>query len=313
MHVSMYVELSAYTWTHTHTQTHTHTHSKFIYFMIFLFPPSYHTHTHLHTCHVQSIVSEACGFFQYAQHLFNSDSLAENLRFQHLHMYIHRIALSVILPPRSRTQDRKQLGLPTSPGEITTSQAQNTPPKMQTEKTAPSADRDLGEATPTKMATPTKVGAAGRPASRKLLKQATFAIGFSSANNGSGGGSSSNGGQDKPRPRSESLDLPSPSSSSLHSAEGKGAGHQLSGKSRRAQWTKQQSIRSDPSASIVAAGTGGGGSDAVDGLGGGEREWRGLNLTLLRSRIQRLIVVMNTSEPGSVPDAGMLASLVDLV
>ena len=220
-------------------------------------------------------------------------------------MYIHRIALSVILPPRPRPQDGKQLGLPTSLGE-NAPEAQNTPPR---EKTAPSADRDLGEATPTKMATPTKVGAACRPASRKLLlKQATFAIGFSSANN-----AGSNGGQDKPRPRSESLDLPP--SSSLNSSPGtenKGAGHQ-SGKSRRAQLTKQQSIYSDTSTSIVAAA-----GDTVNSLGrsvggGGEREWRGLNLTLLRSRIQRLVVVMNTSEPGSVPDAGMLASLVDLV
>ena len=281
---------------------HTHTHAQNVLVIMFVVPiaPCYHT--------PQSIVSEACGFFQYAQQLFSSGSLAENLRFQHLHMYIHRIALSVILPPRPRPQDRKQLGLPTSLGE-NTPEAQNTPPR---EKTALSADRDLGEATPTKMATPTKVGAAGRPASRKLLlKQATFAIGFSSANNA--GGSSSNGGQDKPRPRSESLDLP-PSSSlnSSPAAENKGAGHQ-SGKSRRAQWTKQQSIHSDPSTSIVAAA-----GDTVNGLGrsvggGGEREWRGLNLSLLRSRIQRLIVVMNTSEPGSVPDAGMLASLVDLV
>ena len=263
--------------------------------MIFLvFPP------------LQSIVSEACGFFQYAQQLFVSDSLAENLRFQHLHMYIHRIALSVILPPRPRPQDRKQFG-----GLPTTSPAagESTP---NTQKTALSADRGLSEATPTKMATPTKVGAAGRPASRKLLKQATFAIGFSST---PGGSSSNGGGQEKPRPRSESLDLPSPAS--LTPTESKGVGHQSGGKSRRAQWTKQQSVHSDPSSSIVAATTGGGGSDMVDGLGrrdvGGEREWRGLNLTLLQSRIQRLMVVMNASEPGSIPNAGMLASLVDLV
>ena len=223
-------------------------------------------------------------------------------------MYIHRIALSVILPPRPRPQDRKEFGgLPT-----TSAAGESTPRAQNTEKTAPSADRDLSEAAPTKMATPTKVGAAGRPASRKLLKQATFAIGFSSTP----GGSSSNGGrQEKPRPRSESLDLPP--STSLTPTEGKGVGHQSGGKSRRAQWTKQQSIHSDPSSSIVSATAAGG--DMVDGLGrsvgkvGGEREWRGLNLTLLRSRIQRLMVVMNTSEPGSVPNAGMLASLIDLV
>ena len=227
-------------------------------------------------------------------------------------MYIHRIALSVILPPRPRPQDRKQLETPTSPEENT---QRIPPPKMLTEKTAPSAD--LGEATPTKVTMPTKVGASGRPASRKLLKQATFALGFSTNTGPSG--------QDKLRPRSESFDLHPPFSSSLNSnaaAEGKGAGH-LSGKSRRAQWTKQQSIHSDPSTSIGRGSEGGKRSNGtvVDFVdigrksigGGGEREWRGLNLSLLRSRIQRLTVVMNMSEPGSVPDAGMLASLVDLV
>lgn len=271
---------------------------------------------------MQSIVSEACGFFQYAQQLFGSDSLAGNLRFQHLHMYIHRIALSVILPPRPRPQYETQLELPASLSE---GDPQASSKKL-TEKIAPSADKDLSEATPTtKVATPTK---AGRPASRKLLlKQATFAVGFSSGNN-NGKASSKN----KLRPRSESLDVhvplpPSSLNTNTATVEGtKGVGHQ-SGKSRRAQWTKQQSIQSDRSTSIKSTGSETGRrsdatADSVDGFGrsisgivGGarEREWRGLNLDLLRSRIQRLMVVMNTSEPGSVPDAGMLASLVDLV
>ena len=42
-------------------------------------------------------------------------------------------------------------------------------------------------------------------------------------------------------------------------------------------------------------------------------EWRGLRLDLLRGRVQRLVVLMETTEPGTVPDAGMLASLIDLV
>ena len=46
---------------------------------------------------------------------------------------------------------------------------------------------------------------------------------------------------------------------------------------------------------------------------GGMEEWRGLKLKVLRQRIQRLVVLMDLSEPGTVPDPGMLASLIDLV
>ena len=42
-------------------------------------------------------------------------------------------------------------------------------------------------------------------------------------------------------------------------------------------------------------------------------EWRRLNLNFLRQRIRRLVVLMDMSEPGTVPDSGMLASLIDLV
>ncbi len=42
-------------------------------------------------------------------------------------------------------------------------------------------------------------------------------------------------------------------------------------------------------------------------------EWRGLRIDVLKSRIRRLVVLMNLSEPGTIPDAGMLASLIDLV
>ena len=46
---------------------------------------------------------------------------------------------------------------------------------------------------------------------------------------------------------------------------------------------------------------------------GGMEEWRRLKLKVLRQRVQRLVVLMDLSEPGTVPDPGMLASLVDLV
>ena len=42
-------------------------------------------------------------------------------------------------------------------------------------------------------------------------------------------------------------------------------------------------------------------------------EWRRLKLKVLRQRIQRLVVLMDLSEPGTIPDSGMLASLIDLV
>ena len=42
-------------------------------------------------------------------------------------------------------------------------------------------------------------------------------------------------------------------------------------------------------------------------------EWRRLKLKVLRHRIQRLVVLMDLCEPGTVPNPGMLASLIDLV
>jgi hypothetical protein len=48
-------------------------------------------------------------------------------------------------------------------------------------------------------------------------------------------------------------------------------------------------------------------------VSGGMEEWRRLKLKVLRQRIQRLVVLMDLSEPGTVPDPGMLASLIDLV
>jgi len=54
----------------------------------------------------------------------------------------------------------------------------------------------------------------------------------------------------------------------------------------------------------------------VDGEAEGpglSQQWRGLDIEMLRSRIERLSTLLELSEPGTVPEAGMLASLVDLV
>lgn len=221
------------------------------------------------------------------------------MRFRHLHMYIHRIALSVVLPPRPRPLVRKQLESPTTLQEHDT--FRKSPSKLEG-RLPPPANKEQPLAT--------KCPASNcRPGSRKLLKQTTFALGFSTAG--------SSGMQGEVRLRSESLDL-SPSLINLNTTtEGKGLSQV--GKSRRAQLSKQQSIYSVVSDSVGVASEGGrASSGALVGRvtvdpSTGERLWRGLRLDLLRSRIQRLIVVMNTSEPGSIPDAGMLASLVDLV
>ena len=210
-------------------------------------------------------------------------------------MYIHRIALSVILPPpRPRPQDRKKLA---TAAFIDEGRLQGLPPKSLREKHSPPASGEKE-----KVEIPIRP-----PSTKKLIKQATFAL-FTSG--------TSSPKHDKPRPRSESLDLQSPLANTDSAADRKGVAQ--SGKSRRAQLTKQQSVRSDMTASVGVADVGGasGGSlvgGATVSVSNEGKEWRGLRLDLLRSRIQRLIVVMNTSEPGSVPDGGMLASLVDLV
>ena len=46
----------------------------------------------------QNLLAEVCLFFQYAQTLFNFQTQLDSYR--HFHMYIHRIALSVVLPER---------------------------------------------------------------------------------------------------------------------------------------------------------------------------------------------------------------------
>ena len=55
----------------------------------------------------QNFVSDACQFVQYAQTLFNFKSSIDS--FRHYHMYIHRVALSVVLPEPDPKPDHKPL------------------------------------------------------------------------------------------------------------------------------------------------------------------------------------------------------------
>ena len=127
-----------------------------------------------------------------------------------------------------------------------------------------------------------------------------------------------------PRTRSGSLNIPSTSST----AEGSPSGYPKSGggKGRRNPIRKQQSLHSDigrqgsrqnssnsmsePSPLLGPRSSGASGESFSDASG---IEWKGLRLDILRSRIQRLVVLMNTSVPGTVPNSDMLASLIDLV
>ena len=218
-------------------------------------------------------------------------------------MYFHRIGLSVILPPRPCPQERKPL---TTIDEISTEELATPKLPLREKQSPPLTEKNNVEDAPVKLTTLSN----SKTGSKKLLKQATFALGFSTASSASA--------QDKSRPRSESLETFSPSSNLSTAAEG-GKGVALSGKYRRAQITKQQSIHSDVTTSVVGMTEVGRRSNGTVAAGGtlstvnGERMWRGLNLDLMRSRIQRLIVMMNMSEPGAVPEPGLLASLIDLV
>ncbi len=82
---------------------------------------------------------------------------------------------------------------------------------------------------------------------------------------------------------------------------------------RRAPLRKQSSLHSDTSErrDLLESGEGflADGRKVVES-GTSLRGWRE---ALQRGRIQRLIVLMQSSEPGTIPDAGMLGTLIDLV
>ena len=44
-----------------------------------------------------------------------------------------------------------------------------------------------------------------------------------------------------------------------------------------------------------------------------QKEWRGMHIGVLHQRIRRLSVMMELTEPGLIPDASLLASLISVV
>ena len=44
-----------------------------------------------------------------------------------------------------------------------------------------------------------------------------------------------------------------------------------------------------------------------------QKEWRGMHIGVLHQRIRRLSVMMELTEPGLIPDAALLASLISVV
>ena len=244
-------------------------------------------HIFLHACTctcislfacAQSIVAEACGFFQYAYQLFSTEWVTQTKDFQHLHMYLHRIALSVILPPRP---------LPSAATTAVETSGLYSPLRGAEAATAGSLSSPPPPNEPMSDTLPRKKHSSNPAASRK---------------------------------RTGSLNLPS--STKVETSPQLPVKHFPGAKPRL---SKQPSIHSDGDGDFpegteglsyrragrrVGVGSGGGGGE---GCQQDVKEWRGLRLGTLRSRIQRLNVLQQTSEPGTVPDPAMLASLIDLV
>lgn len=113
-----------------------------------------------------------------------------------------------------------------------------------------------------------------------------------------------------------SVSTSTPAAEGLKAGKGKGKSPLLKqetvtefgGNYRKSLFTKEDSILLDVGAAKPYEPTG---MEMGGALEAGE--WRGLNLEVLRKRIQRLVILMNLSEPGTIPNASILASLVDLV
>jgi len=157
-------------------------------------------------------MAEACCFFQYAQIIFSQESLLKTQTFRHLHMYIHRIALSIILPPRPHKPE-----LPNSP-ELAAPEMENNSPSI---PLSPQGNTDASSSIP--LPQEKKVDSFTLP--YKRLKHAVT-VDVSS------------------RGRAESL----PTSSSEGIRPGVTTASQQRSKARRGQLTKQQSVHHDPDA-----------------------------------------------------------------
>ena len=212
----------------------------------------------------QNCLVEACLFFQYAKNLFHFQTFTQLDSYCHIHMYIHRIALSVILPAHTPPPQRPKVDSILDPSTLPFS-------SLLEEPGTPQMSQSLASASQSSAALQMSHKIA-QTLPRKLGKQSTSVPMETDA-----------------RPRSSILTQEHGTSKSPKSH-------------RRNIFTKQHSIHEDSSLKM----------DRTDGHGYLE-EWRGLKMDVLRHRIQRLVVLMDLSEPGTVPDPGMLASLIDLV
>ncbi len=300
----------------------------------------------------QTVIREACDFIHYSNQLFYHDTVAKTKAFQHLHMYIHRIALSVILPPRAITQTEEPISplqdlvkgvVSFRPGgerrlaavdveEIDNSALGSSEPSAKAQlgslPLAPSGSSGEGEGV-------TARGGKGQHA--PLTKHKSLGSSVTTATSSPvpqrKRSSSFNSPIASSSSPSTSFPSPSPATPTNSLPEGPGTPPPKSAtKSRtgKSPLLKQQTLENNNSgplkslfsksdSTLPSGGSEkGGGADAAGGgggdkEGGDESEWRGLRLDTLRSRIQRLVVLMNLSEPGTIPNPAILASLVDLV
>lgn len=197
-------------------------------------------------------------------------------------MYIQRIALSVILPVRTPVKEPPQLteSVQTEVEDSQEQQQQQLQPRSRHYPLTHTKSTDTGLEEKKKEEEETAATSKASGTNKRLSKQATTGVSPT---------------HPLRRRRSGSLNLPS----STSEAAGK----------KRSPIPKRRGANS-----VKKASSGDEGVRGVANVDGDEvRMWRGLNLDVLRSRIQRLIVLMNTSEPGTIPESSMLASLIDLV
>lgn len=250
---------------------------------------------------MQVIVKEACSFINYSNQLFFHDTVAKTRSFQHLHMYLHRIALSVILPPRT---PQEQGAAEVSPihAMIKGGGEQN--------PVGTRGGRRVGMfvAENSPVSSPKVTGAATAPRGGLVKHKSLGSTGSSSPlviRNRSTSFHSV--------PASASLPETTPLSKPW---KGKGKSPllkqetvaEMGSSHRKNLFAKADSVLSNLGGDVPDEST-----DGENGGGSEAEEWRGLDLETLRRRIQRLVVLMNLSEPGTIPNASILASLVDLV
>ena len=227
------------------------------------------------------MIREACDFLAYSGSLFAVDSEVKSRR--HLHMYIHRVALSVLLPPHPSTRMDTPTNLASNFTSVDIAGIKGTD---QVDGT--SFDSSL-----------MKLGGS------KLTKRGTLVHALSSSPLLARRGASTTtylGGQSS-RESITHLDRPRHILQKQNTAISFVESPPITQEDR----VKGKGKRSGEATVTVS-------STSLDGGGEvGGTHWRGLDVEMLRTRIERLSTLLELTEPGTVPEAGMLASLVDLV